>query len=660
MLNRNVDTRKKTIPAKSQAKRYIDPDGIAHNALPALWQGKGGLTDDNCETFGWTVEALPTAPEITLPVTTSARQALVMAALHAMLSGDDWQPLHVIAPATDQPPVADIALAMCHFGQGAERIAANKRAIEWTLQSDPLPAQIIFVEAAGEGEPLHFDYLADLGVTYITRRVPEAGKGLWLKEPLWDIAAGIALQDQAITKLCFVDADCAFADQAWAPQVSEALNDLDIISPHSCAYYAESVPDMTYGLMKTVGYQIEQAKGKDSAPYGHPGMAVAMTRDFYTSIGRIPYVSVGSGDTYMWYRIAGRKLFPCQPSQIAYQPTILESKGMRPKPRIGCAGQILCHHDHGSIKSTRIYLERWIAFNAAIQRPGTDHTLDDTGMPVWRDTAGTRIIRPALDEIKATKITAAPGVWTRQIARDIYDKHAMDEYGPIDDDHPLVVATLLRSGGQYDARHVIWLRDQFAAMCKASHRFVCLSDCDIEGIETIALELTREQSPGWWGQLEYFRPGIFPAGASVLCCDLDTVLYREFTPHRCPENSIAMSREINNWSKSSWAIWNAGLMYFNGDFSVVWADYQSDLASGPPSNPEYHYPGSQEYIVSCLHKHGITPTDVAAHYCYNFFEGKCEWFPSETQFACFPMTPKPWDITPRPWCIPELPKLPKE
>ena len=656
MLNRKVDTRPKTISPRTQTKRYISPDGIVHNALPALWKGKGGLTDDNCEQLGWKVEPLPVAPAITMLRPTTPRQTLVMAALQAMLSGDDWQPLHVIAPATDQPPVADLALIMCHFGQGAARIAANKRAIEWTLQSDPLPAQIIFVEAAAEGDPLHFEYLADLGVIYITRRIPKGGEGLWLKEPLWDIAAGIALQSETITKLCFLDADCAFADQAWAPQVSDALNNLDVISPHSCAYYAESVPDMAYGLMKTVGYQIEQAKGKDSAGYGHPGMAVAMTREFYQRIGRIPYVSVGSGDTYMWCRIAGRKLFPCQPSQIAYQPTILESKGMRPRPRIGCAGQVLCHHDHGSIKSTRIYLERWIAFNAAVQRPGTDHTLDDTGMPVWRDTAGTRIIRPALDEIKTTKITAAEGVWMRRMARDIYDKHALVEYGAIDDEHPLVVATLLRSGGQYDAKHVIWLRDQFSAMCKVPHSFVCLSDVDITGVDTIPLVSTRELSPGWWGQLEYFRPGIFPQGASVLCCDLDTVLYREFTPHRCPDGRIAMSREINNWSKSSWAVWNAGLMYFSGDFSSVWIDYLQDLSTGWEDHPEYNYPGSQEYIVSRLHKAGVTIHDVIRHFCYNFFEGKCEWFPSETQIACFPMSPKPWDIKPRPWCVPPMPE----
>lgn len=655
MLNRHVDTRKKTIPAKRQPKRYISPDGVTHSVLPALWHGKGGLTDDNCEALGWTVEDLPTAPEITLPITTAPRQALVAAALQAMLSGDDWQPLHVIAPAKDQPPVADLALIMCHYGQGAERIEANKRALTWTMQSDPKPAVIIFVEAAGDDEPLHFEYLADFGVTHITRRIPKGGEGLWLKEPLWDIAANIALQSETITKLCFLDADCSFADQSWAPQVSEALDDLDIISPHSCAYYAESVPDMTYGLMRTVGYQIEQAKGKDAASYGHPGMAVAMTRQFYQSLGRLPYVSVGSGDTYMWYRIAGRKLFPCQPSQIAYQPTILESKGMRPRPRMGCAGQVLCHHDHGSIKATRIYLERWIAFNAAIQRPETDHIINEDGMPMWRNEAGTRIIRPALEEIRTTKITAAEGVWTRRVARDIYDKHAMAEYGPIDDDHPLVVATLLRSGGQYDARHVIWLRDQFAAMCKAPHRFVCLSDIVIDGIEMIPLALSNNQSPGWWGQLEYFRPGIFPAGASVLCCDLDTVLYREFTPHRCPADTIAMSREINNWSKSSWAIWNAGLMYFNGDFSGVWSTYDIDI-NYRFSDPQYHCPGSQEYIVACLLSQGDYPVDIVRHFCYSFYEGDCRNFPSETQIACFPMTPKPWDIQPRPWCVPELHK----
>ena len=599
------------------------------------------------------------APVSRIPQAANEREKAIYDALAEVIEKKGaLAPLRIDADTPNQPSVADLALIMCHYGQSPERIEANTRALSWTLQSDPLPAQIIFVEAAGEGEPLHFEYLADLGVTYITRRIPTGGVGLWLKEPLWDIAAGIALQDPAIAKLCFLDADCSFADQAWATQVSEALNNLDIISPHSCAYYAGSEVDRAYGVFASAGYQIAKAlKGcKSEAPYGHPGMAVAMTRDFYASIGRIPYVSVGSGDTYMWYRIAGRRLFPARHSQIPYQPTILERMGMRPKPRMGCGGQVLCHHDHGSIKSTRIYLERWVAFNAAIHRPGVDYTINKDGMPVWIDTPATRIIRPTIAEIKQTKITAAPGVWTRQIARDIYDKHAMDEYGPIDDDHPLVVATLLRSGGQYDARHVRWLRDQFESMCKAPHSFVCLSDCDIEGIETIPLQLPREQSPGWWGQLEYFRPGIFQPGASVLCCDLDTVLYREFTPHRCPKNSIAMSREINNWSKSSWAIWNAGLMYLNGDFSGVWADYQSALAADPLAHPEYHYPGSQEYIVSCLHKHGITPTDVAAHYCYSFYEGDCRNFPSETQIACFPMTPKPWDITPRPWCVPELSK----
>ena len=597
------------------------------------------------------------APVSRIPQAASAREKVLYDALaEALEKKGALAPLHVIAPTSDQPPVADLALIMCHYGQGAERIAANKRALAWTLQSDPLPAQIIFVEAAGDGEPLHFEYLADMGVTYINRRIPKGGEGLWLKEPLWDIAAGIALQDPAIKKLCFVDADCSFADQSWATQVSEALDDLDIISPHSCAYYAGSEVDRAYGVFASAGYQIAQALkgGKSEAPYGHPGMAVAMTRDFYASLGRLPYVPVGSGDTYLWHLVAGRRLFPAQREQLAYSTPILGRTGMCPPPRIGCAGQVLCHHDHGALGDTRIYQERWVAFRACFQHPLEGYVINADGMPERVDSAPSRILAaamPAIANLKRDKKTP----WTRQAARDLYDDLAMDEYGEIDEDHPLVVATLLRSGGRYEPRHVRWLRDQFAARCKTPHRFVCLSDVTIKGVDTIPLELPRHKSPGWWGQLEYLRPGLFPGGASVLCCDLDTVLYRDFELHRCPLGEFAMSREIDNWSRSSWAVWNAGLMYFNGDFSGVWKAYNNDL-DFRFSDPQYHYPGSQEYIVAGLLAQGDYPTDIVRHVCYSFYEGDCRRLPSETQIACFPMTPKPWDITPRPWCVPELSK----
>lgn len=593
-----------------------------------------------------------------IPQATNAREKAIYGALsEALEKKGALAPLHIASDAPNQPPVADIALILCHYGQSPERIDANKRAIEWTLQSDPAPAQIIFVEAAAEGEPLHFEYLADLGVTYIARRVPKGSEGLWLKEPLWGIAAGIALQDPAIAKLCFLDADCAFADQAWAPQVSEALEALDIISPHSCAYYAGSEVDRVYGVFASAGYQIAKAlkEGKSEAPYGHPGMAVAMTRGFYASLGRLPYVPVGSGDTYLWHLVAGRRLFPAQREQLAYPTPILGRVGMRPPPRIGCAGQVLCHHDHGAIGDTRIYQERWVAFRACFQHPLEGYAINADGIPDRVDSAPSRILAaamPAIADLKRDKKTP----WTRQAARDIYDKHALAEYGAIDEDRPLVVATLLRSGGRYEPRHVRWLRDQFEARCKTAHRFVCLSDVAIKGVDTIPLELPRDKSPGWWGQLEYLRPGLFPEGASVLCCDLDTVLYRDFELHRCPLGEFAMSREIDNWSRSSWAVWNAGLMYFSGAFGAVWWDYLCDLDDHAKVDPEYHFPGSQEYIVARLLAHDVCPVDIVRHVCYNFFEGDCRRLPSETQIACFPMTPKPWDIIPRPWCVPELPK----
>lgn len=60
------------------------------------------------------------------------------------------------------------------------------------------------------------------------------------------------------------------------------------------------------------------------------------------------------------------------------------------------------------------------------------------------------------------------------------------------------------------------------------HCFVCLSNIEVEGVETIPL---RDNLPGWWSKLELFRPGLFPEGSRVLAIDLDTVIVDDLEPH---------------------------------------------------------------------------------------------------------------------------------
>lgn len=122
----------------------------------------------------------------------------------------------------------------------------------------------------------------------------------------------------------------------------------------------------------------------------------------------------------------------------------------------------------------------------------------------------------------------------------------------------LTVATLLRSGGEFQPEHVNRLRKQ----CKKAmppHRFVCLSDVSVP-CERIPLVHDWMR---WWGQCELFRPGLFDG--PVLYMDLDTTVLRD-------PGIVAKRREF-------WALYfphrgkpapTSGIMAWNGDFSVIY------------------------------------------------------------------------------------------
>lgn len=111
----------------------------------------------------------------------------------------------------------------------------------------------------------------------------------------------------------------------------------------------------------------------------------------------------------------------------------------------------------------------------------------------------------------------------------------------------------------YGAHHVQWLAEQFACKIATPHRFVCLTDIEIPGVETRPLQ---DGLPGWWSKLEIFRE--FRHACYV---DLDTVIVGDvsrylFAPHR-----FTVSAGINLMRNG--AI-NSSLMCWEGDFSSLY------------------------------------------------------------------------------------------
>lgn len=543
-----------------------------------------------------------------------------------------------------------LALVMAHYGDAQDRIKAHTAALAILRQSRPMPAKVIIVEAVDAGGEASFAGIE--GIEHIRRDLDKRSDGMWQKEALWTIGAQAAFTDPDIKAVAWLDMDTTFASPAWAKTVMERIGAGEFGQPADVFYYADQPDAAKYGLGGLLeGCASRAVRGVKG---GFPGLNWACTRDFFFDRlgGRLPNLSSGSGDSWLWTVLRGEKQMEGEPFYAMTKPL---RNGLKPRPRFFSCGLLAVHHYHGMMTS-RTYGARRIIPRAAAPAPGEDVAYRDDGIAIWPDTPGGRIMAKAIPEyLVMVKDKDKRGRPVAQVeARDLYDRHALKEYGAIDKDNPLVIACVLRSGGMYTPVHVQWLKQQFEARCKAPFSFVCLSDTTIEGVETIPLITDVRKAGDTLCQVEYFRPGLFPAAASVLCVDLDTVVYGDFMPHRCPAG-LFIGREVNNWYKSVWATWNGGLMYWRGDYSSIFERFEHDSQLGGQYSPGWQCIGTQEFITTAARAGGITPLDIEAHFCTRFYNGNPDTIPSCTQILQFPGTPKPWDLSPRPaWC-PELP-----
>ena len=270
-----------------------------------------------------------------------SRNARVLACARGLVAGNSAFPALQI-PSDGAGSADDLALVLCHHGHEDARLDATLKALAWTLAAKPAPRRVVLVEAQEADAGFLLEGLE--GVGHVKRSIPEAGKGCWIKEALWTIGAREALKDEKVTKLCFLDADCSFADQGWAGEVSGALENHDLISPHSHMYYADQPDAAVLGLQPSSGHVIAAKEGGN----GLPGLAVAMTRGFFLGRlgGQVPNLCIGSGDVYLWLVSAGKDRYPVNTVTFPHALTSAELQGMRPAPSIGTAGQIAVHRNH--------------------------------------------------------------------------------------------------------------------------------------------------------------------------------------------------------------------------------------------------------------------------------------------------------------------------
>jgi len=132
----------------------------------------------------------------------------------------------------------------------------------------------------------------------------------------------------------------------------------------------------------------------------------------------------------------------------------------------------------------------------------------------------------------------------------------------------LTIATVLKSGGDFEPKHVKAVQ----GMCEKympEHRFICLTDMEVPGCETIPLEFPWR---GWWARMELYQ-----VKGPLLYTDLDVIIVRDATQvvNAATGKPFVILRDFYGGGKRM----GGGLMYWEMDMSPVFEAYKANPVS---------------------------------------------------------------------------------
>lgn len=206
----------------------------------------------------------------------------------------------------------------------------------------------------------------------------------------------------------------------------------------------------------------------------------------------------------------------------------------------------------------------------------------------------------------------------------------------------ITVACVLRSGGDYELKHVWALKRAVERHLPQRHYFRVLTDITFAG----RWERTLDHAwPTWWAKLELFRPGVFDG--PVLYLDLDSVITGDLTELASYRGRLAMIADFNRpqFLQSGVMAWTPGphthylwacfeqapeehMRNFRGD-----GQFLNAYAQDPkPEVLQELYPGQ---IISYKR-------DVRSGFGTFVVEPDRE-VPKDARVICFHGEPRPWD-----------------
>lgn len=208
----------------------------------------------------------------------------------------------------------------------------------------------------------------------------------------------------------------------------------------------------------------------------------------------------------------------------------------------------------------------------------------------------------------------------------------------------LTIVSVYKPGKGFSSDYVTRLRDGVAKFCQAPYKFVCLTNSDIKGVESIPMVANRD---GYWNKLEVFRKGLFDG--PVVYLDLDTIIVSDVTDMLTYPHKFTAGLNFKAKHGRSLASWFMG---FDGreDYSYLFDGYTS-------STPEQYQQdwarwGDQGYTQDHLRCDWDSLDDLYfdGRYVSYKWQVRRPWkIPKGASFVCFHGKPRPHEVN---WELP--------
>lgn len=210
-------------------------------------------------------------------------------------------------------------------------------------------------------------------------------------------------------------------------------------------------------------------------------------------------------------------------------------------------------------------------------------------------------------------------------------------------DKPLIIASVLKTGGVYNETYVNRLAKAIKRHSTLPYKFVCLTDVDESKIDREVVDEIiplRYGLPGWWSKFELFRPELFN-GHQVLYFDLDTLIVDNIDDFISYGGHFMGLRDFNTLTDLG-----SGILGWDADkFHDVFYRFMNGLVTERVKFGNYrggdqelidHLVGSEKQWVQDLF-----PKKMAA-FRYECFD-ECQWIvtlPEKASVICFHGPPK--------------------